>query len=71
MNDKQKQVDDWNKLHPIGTAVILTKDSGVEIKTWTVSKAELLSGHTLVIWLQGISGCYMLSCVRPDRAVSA
>ncbi|WP_374650281.1 hypothetical protein [Rhizorhabdus sp.] len=33
--------------------------------TRTRSKAEVLSGHSAVIWLDGISGCYLLDRVTP------
>lgn len=51
--------------HPIGTPVLVTKDDGTTIETKTRSPAEVLAGHTAVIWLEGISGCYLLSRVKP------
>lgn len=32
---QKKLVDDWNKKHPTGTAVILTRDDGTTTKTTT------------------------------------
>jgi len=61
----QKICDAWNEKHPVGTEVIVTKDLGEKIRTKTRSKAEVLSGHTPVIWLNGISGCYILERVKP------
>lgn len=55
---------------PVGCPVTVTKDNGTEIETVTAGAAELLGGHTAVIWLQGISGCYSLDRVRL-RTISA
>lgn len=61
----QASCDAWNAKHPIGTLVILNKDGVGDVETATRSAAEVLSGHSAVIWLEGISGCYLLSHVRP------
>lgn len=53
---------DWP--HPPGTDVIVTKDDGTKIETKTASKAWVLSGHSQVIMLEGISGCYSLDRVK-------
>ena len=65
-----KLVEEWNIMHSVGTDVIVTKDDGTEIKTKTRSAAYMLGasgdypGHTAVIQLEGISGCYALDRVR-------
>lgn len=59
-----KLVAGWNKKYPEGTEVIVKKDNGAEIKTKTRSEAWLLGGHTAVILLEGISGCYALERIR-------
>lgn len=62
--DKQRKlVDQWNAQHPAGTAVTVRKDDGSEIQTKTRSEAAMLGGHTAVIWLDGMSGCYLLERV--------
>ena len=33
--------------------------------TTTRSRAQILSGHSAVVWLEGVSGCYLLSHVTP------
>jgi|GEM_PF-698119 len=33
--------------------------------TTTRTEAQILSGHTAVVWLDGVSGCYCLSHVTP------
>lgn len=58
------EVDAWNSRHGVGTKVILRKDDGSKIETRTRSKAEILSGHSAVIWLENVSGCHLLGRVR-------
>lgn len=36
--------------------------------TTTRTEAQILSGHTAVVWLDGVSGCYCLSHVTPILA---
>lgn len=59
-----KAVGEWNRNHPVGTPVIVKRDSGVEERTTTRSVAWKL-GLEPVILLEGISGCYSLKRVRP------
>lgn len=67
-----RAVEEWNEHHPIGTEVSVEMDSGEIRATKTRSEAQMLgaepsrndSGHTAVIFLEGISGCYLLSRVR-------
>ncbi len=57
------EVENWNLKFSVGTPVTVRLDSG-EIKTTTTrSEAQVLSGHSAVIWLTGISGCYLLDRV--------
>lgn len=65
----QQQCDDWNAKHSVGTKVVLTKDSGERFPTKTRSEAQVLSGHSAVVWLEGVSGCYLLNRVEPMRTV--
>lgn len=60
---QQWLVDKWNELYPAGTPVRVRTDSRGTIETVTRSAAELLSGHTAVVWLKGIAGCYSLERV--------
>ena len=59
------EVELWNLKYPVGTPVHVRMDSGEKRETKTRSKAEILSGHTAVIWLEGITGCYCLDRVKP------
>jgi hypothetical protein len=65
----QVAVDGFNRRYPIGTDVLLRKDDGSLLETKTRSRAEVLSGHSAVIWVEGVSGCYLLSRVTPIAAV--
>lgn len=62
---QQRAVDDWNERYPVGQAVAVRFDRGETRMTKTRAAAEMLSGHSAVIWLEGISGCYLLSRVTP------
>lgn len=57
------QCDRFNAINPVGQTVTVRRDNGELQTTVTTSKAELLSGHTPVIWLKGIRGCYLLDRV--------
>ena len=63
----EKECEDWNSKHPVGTEIMLNRDGHDEpFPTKTRSKASVLSGHSAVIWLEEISGCYLLSRVTPS-----
>ena len=53
----------WNAANPVGTPVNVRMDCGEIRETVTRTGAQILSGHTAVIWLDGISGAYLLSRV--------
>ncbi len=57
----------WNSQHPVGTAVVVTKDLGEPVRTKTRSVAQHLSSGTPVIWLDGIAGCYLLDRVEAEE----
>ena len=59
----QSKVDVFNEKHPVGSSVTVVKDLGEKIETTVRHPAEILSGHTPVVWLKGISGCYKLDRV--------
>lgn len=56
-------VDRWNSSMAIGAAVAYRSDVGTTIYTVTRSRAELLGGHTAVVWLQDVRGCVLLDRV--------
>ncbi len=55
----QKICDEFNQKYPIGTYVILKKDSG-EFTTSVQSAAFVLGGHSAVAFFHGVSGCYAI-----------
>ena len=67
----QAACDKFNAAHQVGAAVSVKLDSGEVRETNTVSEAQVLSGHTAVIWLDGISGCYDLERVTALKAAKA
>lgn len=56
-------INAWNAAHPIGTPVSYRFDDNSIKQTETRTEAQVLSGHTPVIWLNGISGCVLLDRV--------
>lgn len=58
--DPQAAVDDWNRAHQVGIEVEYRLDDGAVKQTRTRSEAWVLSGHTAVIMLDGVAGCYAL-----------
>lgn len=67
----QVACDKFNAAHQVGAAVSVELDGGEIRETITVSEAQVLSGHTAVIWLDGISGCYDLERVKALKAAKA
>lgn len=59
----QSIVEAFNKRNPPGTVVMMVKDLGQQVETRVRYPAEVLSGHTPVVWLEGVTGCYLLSRV--------
>ncbi|OEU74058.1 MAG: hypothetical protein BA864_06925 [Desulfuromonadales bacterium C00003093] len=60
-------VEAWNSQNPVGTAVVVTKDFGEQVPTKTRSMAQYLPSGTPVIWLDGITGCYLLERVKAEE----
>lgn len=55
----------WNRFYPVGTPVLVKRDDGSVTPSETISGAELLGGHTAVVWLRDIRGAYLLDRVSP------
>jgi hypothetical protein len=64
----QAECDNFNAANEVGAAVTVQLDGGEVRETITASEAQVLSGHSAVIWLKGISGCYLLERVTPLAA---
>lgn len=62
----QAECDAFNTKCPVGGKVSVKIDFQDEPRiTTTISEAQVLSGHSAVVWMDGISGCYLLSHVTP------
>lgn len=61
----QKQCDAFNQRYPVGQRVTVRKDDGTGLSTVTQTEAHVLSGHSAVISVKGISGVYLLARVTP------
>jgi hypothetical protein len=59
--------DAWNLDNAVGEPVRLIRDSGEVLITRTRSPAQVLSGHSAAVWVEGVAGCYHLSHVAPLR----
>ena len=59
----ESRVSVFNRKHPVGSFVTVIKDLGELFETEVKFPAEILSGHTAVVWLEGINGCYCLDRV--------
>ncbi len=60
----QAECDAFNAKNPIGSDVFVKLDGVDEpFRTRTRSDAQILSGHSAVIWLESVSGCYLLHCL--------
>lgn len=67
----QAACDTFNAAYQVGAAVRVELDSGEVRETVATSEAQVLSGHSAVIWLKGISGCYLLERVTASKAAAA
>lgn len=56
-------VERFNRDFPVGTEVILRKDSG-EVRTRISSQAYMLGGHSPVAHFDGVSGAYSIEDSR-------
>lgn len=65
----QAECDAFNAKCPVGGKVRVKLDFVDEpFETITRSEAQILSGHTAVVWMKNVSGCYVLECVTPIEA---
>lgn len=61
----ERQIASFNQRYPVGTPVAVRRDDGKSIVTATRSEAWIMSGHSAVIMVDGISGGYLLDRVSP------
>lgn len=66
--DQQRLCDDFNARFSVGTTVrvwpLARDDDSSSFVARTRSEAQVLSGHTAVVWVDGRPGCYALSHVE-------
>lgn len=70
----QAECDAFNAKHAVGADVFVKLDGVDEpFRTKTQSAAQILSGHSAVIWLENVSGCYLLDRVSavPSESCAA
>lgn len=69
----QAEADKFNTNIPVGSLVEFRNFPGEEAKQYrTRTPAEVLSGHTAVVWLDGKSGCVCCShCWPVEEEVQA
>jgi hypothetical protein len=63
----QKECDQFNAANPVGTNVLYWKgvrEDGPSGVAPTRSEAQVLGGHTSVVWVKGEGGCIALSHVE-------
>ena len=64
----------WNRRYTVGQSVTYCKDNGDLLHTRTRQPADVLGGHTAVIWVDGMAGCVLLdrvTAIRPDKTGGA
>lgn len=63
----EAQAAAWNQQHAVGTLVDYAEILGdpPDLRAKTRSEAEVLSGHTVVVWLEGKSGCVCIEHCEP------
>jgi hypothetical protein len=66
MTTEAQKVRAFNAKYPIGTPVTIGM-----VKTKTRSEAELLSGHTAIVFVEGHASCWSLDHVKVDAPVPA
>jgi hypothetical protein len=61
----QRECDRFNQQCPVGTPVVVTRDSGEQFHSTTTTVAQVLGGHSAVVWVQDGRSCILLDRVKP------
>lgn len=65
-HNPQKEVDAWNVAVKVGDLVDYRSHPGAQPQRFaTRTEAQVLSGHTAVVWLSGKSGCVCCDACTP------
>ena len=70
----EAQAAAWNQQHAVGVEVDYFEVIGLSepVRYKTYSEAQVLSGHSVVVWLEGKRGCVCVEhCVPVTEEVSA
>jgi len=68
LKEQKNSIEVWNRHVSVGQYVHVRRDSGEVEQRKTTSEAQLLGGHTAVVWLDGIAGAYALDRCTPIYA---
>lgn len=78
LTDQQHATGQWNARYPIGTPVTAypgarpeDDPTGERLTTRTRSEAQILGGHTAVVWVDGHGACIALTHVDPVQVADA
>lgn len=64
----EEAVSEFNRRFPVGSEVMLKKDfEDVPVRTRTRSEAFVMCGHSAVVFLEGVSGCYLTTHVSEPK----
>lgn len=64
----QEECDAFNAKYAVGTEVRywpMAREGEGRGPVKTRTTAQVLSGHTAVVWLEGVSGCMAISHIQP------
>lgn len=66
----QLDVDAFNAAHPVHTPVRYWTGvrQGPGVSSQTRTRAQVLSGHTAVVWVEGHGSCIALTHIQPEGA---
>lgn len=66
-HQERQAVNRWNRQHAIGTPVRYWRGGreGPGIESRTITGAQLLAGHTAVVFVDGYGSCVALTHVEP------
>lgn len=67
----QAEIDAFNVQTPVGATVDFFEYEGAPLKRYkTRTEAQILSGHTAVVWLEGKVGCVCVDHCIPVKDVA-
>lgn len=64
----QRECDRFNEACAVGDSVVVTWNSGDTFHSTTTTPAQVLGGHSAVVWVQDGRGCFLLDRVKPRSA---